>query len=83
MGSTTVRISRAAWKTLRQLANRAGEPMQEILDKAVEEYRRKQFLEEANEAFAALKNDAKAWQEEIEEREAWDGTLADGLEDEN
>ncbi|WP_366922162.1 toxin-antitoxin system protein [Metallumcola ferriviriculae] len=82
MGTTTVRISRAALETLRQLAGRAGEPIQEILDKAIEEYRRKQFLEEANKAYAALKNDSQAWQDEVMERETWDSALKDGLEDE-
>ena len=47
---------------------------------ALEEYRRKHFLEKANEAFAALKMDPKAWMKEIEERRAWEGTLGDGLE---
>lgn len=81
MPGATVRISYAAWKALREIANRAGEPMQAVLDRAVEEYRRKCFLEEANRAFAALKNKPEAWKDELKERAAWDITLGDGLED--
>lgn len=52
--------------------------MPTILEKAVEEYRRARFLEEANQAYAALRADPEAWQAELEERAAWDATLADG-----
>lgn len=82
MPSATVRISETARETLRDLAARTGESMQEILERAVEEYRRRRFLEEVNAGFAALRNDPKAWQEELAEREEWDRTLADGLSDE-
>lgn len=50
MPGATVRISYAAWKALREIASRVGEPMQAVLDRAIEEYRYKCFLEEANEA---------------------------------
>ena len=84
MPGTTVRVSRKTGEVLRKLSKTTGESMQAILDKAVEEYRRKRFLEEANRAFAALKNNSEAWKEEVEERELWNNTLADDLEeDEN
>jgi len=38
------------------------------------------FLEAANRSYAALRKDTKAWKAELEEREAWDATLSDGLE---
>ena len=77
--SATVRISQASWQVLRQLAAQAGEPMQAVLDKAIEAYRRQCFLQKANEAYAALRENDEAWQEEIAERDAWDITLEDGL----
>jgi hypothetical protein len=40
-----------------------------------------QFLEEASRAFSALRNDPSAWQEELAERQLWEGTLLDGNED--
>ncbi len=75
------RISEPTREILRRLAEASGEPMQVILDKAVETYRRQRFLEESNRAFAALKAKAKEWKSEQTERKAWDATLADGLED--
>jgi hypothetical protein len=82
MPSATVRISLATRETLRLIATQTGESMQSTLDKAIEAYRRQQFLERANAAFAALRDDPEAWQVEQEERAVWDVTLADGLEEE-
>ena len=80
MASVTLRISKGAHKILREISESTGEPMSSILDKAIEEYRRKRFLEMANEAFANLKMDPTAWLKEMEERRAWEGTLDDGIE---
>ncbi len=77
----TVRISRSAHATLRSLAAENDESMTEILDKAIEAYRRASFLAGLNEDFAALRQDRAAWEEEQQERKAWDATLSDGLED--
>jgi predicted transcriptional regulator len=77
--STTIRISQASWKSLKELADSAGESMQTILDKAIETYRRQWFLERANKAFAVLKANPDEWNDEIKERTQWD-TLQDGLE---
>lgn len=81
MPSSTVRISEAKREVLRELATWTGESMQAVLEKAIEHYQRELFLERANAAFAALRKDPAAWKEELEEREQWDVTLADGLKD--
>jgi len=81
MPGLTVRINDSAHATLRALSKRRREPMQAILAQAIEEYRRKTLLEDANRAYAALRKSPKAWREEQEERRAWDATLADGLSD--
>jgi hypothetical protein len=54
--------------------------MQAVLDRVIEEYRRKLFLEAANAEYAALRLDADAWAEHQEERALWDATLLDGLD---
>jgi hypothetical protein len=56
--------------------------MQGILDKAVEDYRRKCVLERANAGYAALRAAPEAWNEELAERADWEATLSDGLDDE-
>ena len=77
--SPNVRISLRAHRLLRQLAKQADESMQAILDKAIESYRREQFLRAANREYAALRHNAKGWNEALRERKLWEQTLADGL----
>jgi hypothetical protein len=81
MKSLTVRITPSAHAALRALAEEADESMTEVLDRAIEAYRRQRFLAGLNSDFAALRRDGKAWEEELAEREEWDATLSDGLED--
>ena len=76
----STRISDPTREALRKLAERSGESMQALLDKAVEAYRRQRFLEESNRAFEALRANPQTWRIEQAEREAWDMTLADGLD---
>jgi hypothetical protein len=76
----TMRISPGSWKSLKDISDCANESMQAILDKAIEMYRRQWFLEQANRAFAALKANSDAWQDETEERTLWDVAMRDGLE---
>jgi len=78
--TTTIRISRETQEILRSLAAREGTAMQEVLEKAIEAYRRKRLLEMGNRAYAALKDDPKAWEQELAERKLWENTLADGLD---
>lgn len=81
MHSATVRISDLSRKILRDLSGKTGEPMQGILDKAIEHYRRQRFLEEVNAAYAAIRQDEKVWSAVEKERAEWDATLLDGLRD--
>jgi predicted transcriptional regulator len=81
MTSTTVRVSEHTHELLRKLAAATGQPMQQVLEQAVERYRREQFFAELNAAYARLRADPAAWEEELAERAELDGTLADGLDD--
>jgi predicted transcriptional regulator len=80
MPSTSIRIDDHALAVLRELARRQRQPVQTVLKQAIDSYRREKFLEEANAAFAALRNNPEAWSEEQRERELWEQTLGDGLE---
>lgn len=79
MSSATVRISLTARDQLRDLGTRFGKPMQIVIEEAIDLYRRHCFLEGVNAAYADLRRDPQAWSEIAEERAVWDGTLADGL----
>jgi predicted DNA-binding protein len=76
-----IRITPHSKAVLRTLAKQAGKPMQAVLDEAVEHYQREKFLDQVNAAYSSLKNDPKAWKEELAERALWDRTLADGKEE--
>jgi ribosomal protein L22 len=80
MASATVRVSDKSRETLRNLAAKSGESTQSILDRAIEEYRRQQILEEGNAAYARLRQDPEAWAEWKKELAIWDATLMDGLD---
>jgi len=80
MSTLTVRISNTSCDILRELAAQKGASMQALLDKAIEAYRRQLFLEEINQAYAALRENPKTWSRIEKERAAWDTTLNDGLD---
>lgn len=81
MGSVTVRLPNEAREALRTLAHDMDLPMQDVLVKAIDSYRRQILLEQLNEDYAALREDPVAWREVLEERAEWDATLLDGLQD--
>lgn len=80
--ATTVRITPHTHETLKALAERSGETMQAILDRLVAREQEALFWQQTNAAYAALRADEAAWQEELAERALWDTTLMDGLEGE-
>ena len=75
----TARISEPIHRTLHHLAKKQGTSIKEVLEAAIESYRRQCFLNESNAAFATLRKSPTAWREEQEERTAWNQTLNDGL----
>ncbi len=81
MPSTTIRVSAQTHDMLRELARTVNAPMQEIVERAVEQYRRQRLLAAANAAYATLQADPAAQRALREEQAAWDVTLADGLEE--
>lgn len=79
MGYGTIRISDSAHGVLRKMSRAEGKPMATLLDEAVEALRRQRFLDQVNEAYSALRADARAWAAVEGERREWDVTLPDGL----
>lgn len=78
--SSIVRISGKTRETLQELSKKSGEPMLYVIDKAIEEYRRRVFLEETNAAYAKMREDEKASKEFDREIAEWDSALMDGLD---
>lgn len=82
MPTTTIRVSKYIRDQVRALAQQTGTTMQEVISKAVEQYQEQLFWQQVHEAYARLRQDPVAWQEELEEQRLWDNTLVDGLEKE-
>lgn len=80
MSTPTVRISDESHQKLKELAARTGDTMMDVLDKALEAYRRKLFFEQMNAGYSELRADSEAWAEHLAERKLWDATLMDGLD---
>jgi predicted transcriptional regulator len=81
MASTTVRVTEHTHALLRELAAATGEPLQQVLEEAVERYRRDRFFADLRAAYARLADERVGWDEELAERALLDGTLADGLDE--
>jgi hypothetical protein len=80
MSAPTVRLSEAAHHLLKELADRTGQTMTDVLDKALDSYRRQIFFEQLNAGYTELRADPQAWAEHMAERKLWDATLMDGLD---
>lgn len=79
---STVRVSEETHRSLREISERRGQSMTELLAELVKKLEREDLLRRTNEAYAALREDPEAWNDLMRERAEWDVTLMDGLEDE-
>jgi hypothetical protein len=80
MSAPTVPISEASHQLLMELAEQTGHTITDLLDKALDAYRRKLFIDQMNAGYAELRADPEAWAEHLAERKLWDSTLMDGLD---
>lgn len=79
---TTAKINARTARTLERLQRRYHKPKTVLIDLAVKKYEDQILLEEINEGYARLKADKKAWKDELKERQELEGTVGDGLENE-
>lgn len=79
MGRATMRIADATRAVIREVATSEGRTMQAVLDEAIDEYRRRHFIERVNRGYAALRSDRTAAARAAEEQVVWEATLPDGL----
>ncbi len=80
MSMPSIPISEASHRILRELAERTGRTVTEVLEQAIDAYRRQLFFEQLNAGYAELRADPEAWAEMEAERKVWDATLTDGLD---
>lgn len=74
--TTTVRIREETHETLQDLRQQTGEPMPDLLARAVDQFYRSLIIAEANCGYAALRNE----RETLDELDVFEGSLADGLD---
>jgi hypothetical protein len=77
----TIRLQPQTHRALKETAILTGESMQQALDSAVQERRRRLYLEGLSADYAALRKNPKASADLDKENELWDRTDNDGLED--
>ncbi len=80
MATTTIRVSTATRDLLHDLARQSGVSMQQVLEDALNHYRRRQFLDTLNAAYLVAQSDSVRPAADAEEHAAWDTTLLDGLD---
>jgi uncharacterized protein YllA (UPF0747 family) len=75
----TIRISATAHRSLAKMAEQTNTSLQEMLDRAVENERRRLLLERTNRAYTKLRQNKKAWEAWRAELRELDATLSDGI----
>jgi hypothetical protein len=80
MSLPTILLSEVSQRLLHELAEKTGQTPAEVLDAALDVYRRKLFFDQLNAGYAELHADSEAWAEHLAERNEWDATLMDGLD---
>lgn len=77
----TTRISESDHRVLQTLAVQTGKAHQEIIHEALATYQRESLLDGINEGFARLRADHAEWTLEVGERQLWEHTLGDGVDE--
>jgi len=79
-GSKPVRLSDTAYTTLRRIADEDRKTLQVVIDEALQEYDKQRFYRRLNAGYQALRDDPKAWAEELQERGEMASTLMDDMD---
>lgn len=77
----TARISQRSDVIIQEMALLTGKPKIEIIEQALETYRRQERFRLFNESYTELRASNVAWKEELQEREELEGTVGDGLQE--
>ncbi len=82
MSDTTVRMAKETRQAFKQLAEGESMSLGDYFALVARRLQRAKLIEETNKAYARVWADADAAAELEEERGVWDGSLADGLDEE-
>jgi len=82
MMATTVRVEDDLATTLRELSIEEHRPIGQVIQAAVEQYRKEKFWREVEASVAKLRADPVAWRDYQDEIRFFEGGSMDGLEGE-
>lgn len=75
------KISGRSKKIIQEIVRETGESQIAVIEHAVLAYHREWRMQKLNEDYAKLKQNKKAWKEELKERSVLEKTSEDGLKD--
>ena len=78
----TARISSRSDLIIQEMVSLTGYSKVEVIEHALENYRRNERMRLMNQGYENLQSDKSAWNEELKDREELEGTIADGFEEE-
>jgi len=81
MATVTIRVPEATHQRLRELAEKRGRPIGEVVDEAARRLEEEEFWAELDASYERLYADPETAAELKAEQALWDGTLMDGLEE--
>ena len=79
--ATQTRITERSHETLVRISRQMGKPLVEVIDIALQALERQLFLERVNDGYEELRSRPKDWTAGQTERNDWDVTLEDGIEE--
>lgn len=74
------KISGRSKKIILEIVHETGESQITVIEHAVLAYHREWRMQKLNEAYARLKQNKRAWKEELKDRSTLEKTSKDGLE---
>ncbi|MCB1149779.1 MAG: hypothetical protein KDK48_06390 [Chlamydiia bacterium] len=77
----TARISSRSDAIINEMASLTGQSKVEVIEQALETYRRSERMRLMNEAYHNLRSNKSEWEDELAQRKELEGTLDDGLEE--
>jgi predicted transcriptional regulator len=78
--ATTVRVDNRVHAKLLELAAEEQRPIGQVIEDAIDQYRRAKFWQGLQQDYARLRADPDAWQAYQDEVALWDTAAGDGLE---
>jgi len=80
--ATTVRVDNKVHAKLLEIAHEEQRPIRQVIEDAIDQYRKAKFWQGVREDYARLRADPAAWNAYEDELDLWDTAANDGLEDE-